>query len=74
MENEEKPDVNSRKNDLIRTYRDLIIWQKPMNFVTEIYRKTRGFPRNEQFGLILLSILNTSIRRRTTAFLKQAGK
>ncbi len=36
----------------IDTFRDLIVWQKSLAFVTRIYEKTRSFPQNEQFGLI----------------------
>lgn len=35
----------------IDTYRDLIVWQKAMDLVTECYRLTRSFPTNEQFCL-----------------------
>ncbi|WP_295585142.1 four helix bundle protein [uncultured Lamprocystis sp.] len=35
----------------VRDYRDLIVWQKSMDLVTEVYRLTRGFPREELFGL-----------------------
>ena len=35
----------------IKTYRDLIVWQKAMQFVTKIYAKSASFPQNEQFGL-----------------------
>ncbi len=33
------------------SYRDLIVWQKATALVTEIYHATRGFPREEMFGL-----------------------
>jgi four helix bundle protein len=33
------------------SYRDLIVWQKATALVTEIYRATQGFPREEMFGL-----------------------
>ena len=36
----------------IQTYRDLEVWQKRMDFLVEIYRLARLFPRDEQFGLI----------------------
>jgi four helix bundle protein len=32
-------------------YRDLIVWQKAMAMVTEIYRNTQTFPRQETYGL-----------------------
>lgn len=35
----------------MKTYRDLIVWQKAMYFVTNIYAKSASFPPNEQFGL-----------------------
>lgn len=35
----------------VKTYRDLIVWQKSMVLVTEIYRLTKAFPRDEMYGL-----------------------
>ena len=34
-----------------RDYRDLVVWQKAMEMVTEIYRITQAFPREEIYGL-----------------------
>ncbi|MDD4870611.1 MAG: four helix bundle protein [Kiritimatiellae bacterium] len=36
----------------MKTYRDLIVWQKAMNFVTEVYQTTKAFPKEEMFGII----------------------
>jgi four helix bundle protein len=36
----------------IKSYRDLIAWQKSMALVLEIYRATRLFPQVETYGLI----------------------
>jgi four helix bundle protein len=36
---------------LIRSYRDLIVWQKAMALAALCYAKTRSFPRSEAFGL-----------------------
>ncbi len=36
----------------MKTYRDLIVWQKSMAFVMEIYQLTYNFPREEIYGLI----------------------
>lgn len=33
------------------SYRDLIVWQKAIGLVTEIYRSTHTFPREETYGL-----------------------
>lgn len=33
-------------------YRDLKVWQKGIGFVEEIYRVSRDFPVNEQYGLV----------------------
>lgn len=35
----------------IRSYRELIVWQKSMELVTTIYKITEGFPKSELFGL-----------------------
>src|SRR2546421_11246128 len=36
----------------LRSYQDLIAWQKSMVFAQKIYSSTRGFPREETYGLI----------------------
>ena len=36
----------------INTYKDLIVWQKSMNLVVEIYKLTENFPRSEIYGLV----------------------
>jgi four helix bundle protein len=41
----------------VRSYRDLIVWQKAMALAALCYTKTRSFPRTEAFGL------TTQIRR-----------
>ena len=35
----------------MNSYRDLIVWQKAMILVTQIYKLTRKFPDDEKFGL-----------------------
>ena len=35
----------------MKTYRDLLVWQKAMTFVTTIYQKTKSFPKEESYGL-----------------------
>lgn len=34
-----------------RYYKDLIVWQKAIELVTEIYRATKPFPKEEMYGL-----------------------
>lgn len=34
-----------------RFYRDLVVWQRAVDLVTEIYRRTALFPNQERFGL-----------------------
>ena len=33
------------------TYKDLIVWQKSSELVLHVYRLTKGFPREEIYGL-----------------------
>jgi len=36
---------------MIKSYRDLVVWQKAMDLVTEVYRVSKKFPKDELFGL-----------------------
>jgi four helix bundle protein len=36
----------------LTSYRDLIVWQKGIDFVVECYRLTGKFPRTELYGLM----------------------
>ena len=35
----------------MRTHRDLEVWKKSIELVTEIYSLTKSFPKEEQYGL-----------------------
>jgi four helix bundle protein len=37
----------------VRSYRDLLVWQKAMELVIESYRLCRQFPKSELFGLVV---------------------
>ena len=34
-----------------QSYRELIAWQKAMDFVMDVYKVTCAFPKDEQYGL-----------------------
>ena len=36
---------------VVQSYRDLIVWQKAIVLVTDVYRCTQTFPRDELYGL-----------------------
>ncbi len=36
---------------MLKTYRDLLVWQKSFQLCIRIYRLSRNFPRDERFGL-----------------------
>ena len=36
----------------MKTHRDLIVYQKSILFVSEIYLLTSGYPKSEQFGIV----------------------
>ncbi len=38
---------------VIRSYRDLQVWQKSMDFVVECYRAAEVFPKSETYGLTI---------------------
>jgi four helix bundle protein len=35
----------------VKTYKDLIVWQKAMDLSVEVYNLTRRYPSEEKFGL-----------------------
>ena len=36
---------------MVRSYRDLLVWQKAMELVAEVYRVVKKLPREEQYAL-----------------------
>jgi len=36
----------------IRSYRDLVVWQKGVDLTQLVYRLTQTFPQDERFGLV----------------------
>ena len=36
----------------VRSYRDLVAWQKSLDLVLEVYRCTQTFPKTEMYGLV----------------------
>jgi len=36
----------------MKTHKDLIVWQKSIDFVTKVYKETGSFPKQEMYGLI----------------------
>jgi four helix bundle protein len=38
-------------HDKVKSYRDLIVWQKAMALAEAVYRVTATFPREEVYGL-----------------------
>jgi four helix bundle protein len=64
----------------VRSYRDLIAWQKAMRLMLEIYQTAQRFPKNETYGLaqqlqrcavsIPSNIAEGSSRRSTQEFLR----
>lgn len=38
--------------DKINLYKDLIVWQRSMELVVEVYKITNNFPKEELYGLV----------------------
>ena len=41
-----------KKEKGMKTHKDLIVWKKSIDFVTDIYKETNVFPKQEQYGLV----------------------
>lgn len=39
------------RTEPVRTYRDLVVWQKAYDLSLAVYRATRDFPKDEVYGL-----------------------
>lgn len=39
-------------DEKVRNYRDLLVWQKGIALVKQVYALTRTFPADEKFGLV----------------------
>jgi len=37
---------------MVRSYKDLLVWQRSMDLVETVYKLTAKLPRTEQFGLV----------------------
>jgi four helix bundle protein len=46
-------------NNKISSYKDLIVWQKSIDLVTDVYLLTKAFPTEEKFGIV--NQLNRSV-------------
>lgn len=53
--------TKSAAKAVIRSHRDLIVWQKAMDLVVTVYRATETFPKAETYGL------GSQIRRAVTS-------
>ncbi|TSC90855.1 MAG: hypothetical protein CEN92_362 [Candidatus Berkelbacteria bacterium Licking1014_96] len=51
-----------KKQGKIKSFTDLLVWQDGHQFVLEIYKITREFPKEEMFGLTM------QLRRATVSF------
>jgi four helix bundle protein len=36
----------------IKSFRDLIVWQKSVSLVTEVYNATKNYPKEEIYGIV----------------------
>lgn len=43
--------MKKEKMSVLKSYKELIVWQKSMILVKEIYKISSSFPDNEKFGL-----------------------
>src|SRR5207249_1533639 len=57
----DNPEASSETRTMGQSYRQLIAWQKSIDFVMDVYQVTKAFPRDELYGLA------TQLRRAAVA-------
>jgi len=45
--------ANEKPKVVVKTFRDLLAWQRAMDLVVAVYAATKKFPKDETFGLVL---------------------
>ncbi len=65
---------------MVHSYRDLVVWQKSMQLMVLVYEATKGFPKDELYGLtsqlrrsimsVPSNIAEGSSRRSTQEFIR----
>lgn len=82
MKTKEESRVENRESsgEKIRSYRDLVAWQKSMQLMLSVYELTHSFPNEEKYGLmqqlqrcavsVPSNIAEGSSRRSTQEFLR----
>ncbi len=50
MQTGDQKATNGKKS--VKSYKDLLVWQKGISLVTKVYRLTQSFPDVERFGLV----------------------
>jgi four helix bundle protein len=43
--------IDREENTMVKSYKDLLVWQRSMELCVEVYRMTSTFPDSEKFGL-----------------------
>ena len=43
--------IGDESYTMLKTYKELIVWQKSFRLCTQLYKITRAFPSEERFGL-----------------------
>ena len=51
LEESKSSETNPNRTSRIRTFKDLLVWQKAMRLSVEVYRLTRDYPDHERYGL-----------------------
>jgi four helix bundle protein len=72
--------IESRESSKVKSYRDLLVWQKSMDFAMQVYDIAKTFPKEELYGMtsqmkrsalsIPSNIAEGSSRRTTGEFLR----
>jgi len=58
----------------VKTFKDLIVWQKSYTLVIEVYKATELFPSEEKYGLVPHVTTTTMMISASTTMVDEGGK
>ena len=51
-----------KNDDKMKTHKDLDVWKKAVDFVTDLYKETQNFPKEELYGTFTVYVKKKNLQ------------